>query len=209
MLRKPWYFFSITLKSCCKLHLLLRLSYKVSNEWVLQTIFVTYIFSVSVRFSVCHITDQWEIFRVKNATLVLHIPFWHLFLFSIKNVCGLIILFFHSVKFLQQTIDQLGTGIRDKKLSVELYEILNKKSCFKKLFWYSCWILKNEMAVEFYQQGQHIYQNFGSTRSLLTTTLKLFHTSCLILSIALGKSESCISNRIQTKQKHHFLAFQH
>ena len=209
MLRKLWYFFLNNLKILLEASPFTQISYKVSNEWVLQTIFVTYIFSVSVRFSVCHITDQWEIFRVKNARLGLHIPFWRLFLFSIKNVCGLIVLFFHSVKYLQQTIDQLGTGIRDKKLSVELYEILNKKSCFKKLFWYSCWILKNEMAVEFYQQGQHIYQNFGCTRSLLTTTLKLFHTSCLILSIALWKSESCISIRIQTNQKHHCLAFWH
>ena len=50
-------------------------------------LFITYIFSVSLKFQACYITGQWGEFTVKNATLHVLILFWHFFLFLIKKLC--------------------------------------------------------------------------------------------------------------------------
>ena len=72
---------------------------------------------------VSYITSQWGEFRVNNATLCLHVPFWYFFCFSSKNLCFYHFHFFFwwAIKFPQQSINQLETGIGDKKLSVKLY----------------------------------------------------------------------------------------
>ena len=87
---------------------------------------ITYIFSVSPKFRACYITGQWGEFTVKNATLYLNILSWHFFAIFHQNICVFIksFLFWWSVEFPQQNINQSETGIRDKKLSVELHDSL-------------------------------------------------------------------------------------
>ena len=50
-----------------------------------------YIFSASLKFGACCITSQWGKFRVKNATLCLHIPLWHCFVVLHQKMCVFII----------------------------------------------------------------------------------------------------------------------
>ena len=71
---------------------------------------------------VWYIADQWG-----NATFCLHILSWHFLLFFIKKFVFLFIyLFIYSfiylwnINFPQENIDELETGIGDRKLSVEL-----------------------------------------------------------------------------------------
>lgn len=49
--------------------------------------FIIYISSVSLKFREFDITGQWIEFRVKNATICLHILCWHFFLFFVKKTC--------------------------------------------------------------------------------------------------------------------------
>ena len=78
--------------------------------------FITYIFSVSLKFRVCYTMDKWGEFTVKNATLFLHMLSWHFLLFFIqKSFCFYHFHFFFwwSIEFLQQIINQSETGIGD------------------------------------------------------------------------------------------------
>ena len=94
-------------------------------------LFITYIFSVSLKFQACYITGQWGEFTVKNATLHVLILFWHFFLFLIKKLCFFRFHFFFlwSIKFPPQNINQSETETGDKKLSVQLYT-KNQMKCF-------------------------------------------------------------------------------
>ena len=47
----------------------------------------TYIFSAFLKFGVCYITGQWGKFRVKNATLYLHILLWQFFVVFHQKIC--------------------------------------------------------------------------------------------------------------------------
>ena len=70
----------------------------------------------------CYITSQWHKFRIKNATLYLHILFWHFFVVFIKICVFVIFIFFGwSMKSPQQNINQSETAVGDKKLSEGLY----------------------------------------------------------------------------------------
>ena len=70
----------------------------------------------------CYITSQWHKFRVKNATLCLHILFWHFFV-AFTKICVFVIFIFSgwSMKSPQQNINQSKTAVGDKKLSEGLY----------------------------------------------------------------------------------------
>ena len=68
--------------------------------------------------SICSVTGQWGDFRVKNATLCLHILFLD-WLFFIKQ--NFFFFFWWFIKFPQHNIYHSKTGVGDKKLSVELY----------------------------------------------------------------------------------------
>ena len=110
--------------------------YEINCHWSRSGVFmnvfhwqflITYIFSMSLKFQACYIiTDQWGEFAVKNATLNLHVLSWHFFVFH-QKICVLInfIFFWWSIKFRQQNINQSEARIGDKKLSVELYVIVN------------------------------------------------------------------------------------
>ena len=50
-----------------------------------------YIFSISLKFGACFITGQWGKFRVKNATICLHILFWYFFVVFHHKICVFII----------------------------------------------------------------------------------------------------------------------
>ena len=50
-----------------------------------------YIFSVSLKFGACYITGHWGEFRVKNATICLHILFWYFFVVFHHKICVFII----------------------------------------------------------------------------------------------------------------------
>ena len=88
--------------------------------------FITYIFSVSLKFGARYTTGQWGEFIVKNAILCLHKLFehfavvfhqkMHVFIFYLVYF-----LFWWNIKFLQQNINQSETVIGDKELSVERY----------------------------------------------------------------------------------------
>ena len=62
-------------------------------------ILITNIFSISLKFGICYILGHRDEFRVNDATIFLHILFWHFLLFFMKNM---FIIF--SIKFLQQNI---------------------------------------------------------------------------------------------------------
>ena len=97
---------------------------------------VTYIFSVSLKFGACYIS-QWGELRVKNATLCLHLFFGIVSCcFSSRNWCfyHFHVFFWWTIKFSQQNINQSELGISNKKLSVELYGELQ-------LSWRNCTIL--------------------------------------------------------------------
>ena len=90
---------------------------------------ITYIFTAPQKFGECYITGQWGEFRVNNATLCLHFLFWYCFCcFSSRNLCfyNFHFIFWWSIKFPLQNINQSETRIGDKKLSEELYS--NKKN---------------------------------------------------------------------------------
>ena len=92
--------------------------------------FITYIFSVSLKFQACYFMGQWGEFTVKNTTLYLNILSLHFFfVFHQKKLCFYRFHFFFwwNTKFLQQNINQPETGIGDKKLPVELYVCLKFK----------------------------------------------------------------------------------
>ena len=71
------------------------LQYLMLSHSVFQWQFLfTYIFFASLKFGTCYITGQWGKFRVKNATLCLHILLQHfllLLLFFLKEFCAFII----------------------------------------------------------------------------------------------------------------------
>ena len=51
-------------------------------------------FSVSLKSVACNITDQWGEFRIKNATLCIHIVFWYFFVFHHKIFAFIVFIFF-------------------------------------------------------------------------------------------------------------------
>ena len=84
-----------------------------------------YIFFVYLKFGACYITGQWGDFRVKNATIRLHIHFCYFFFVVFHHkICVFIIFisfFWYSLKFPQQNINQSEMWIGGFQLSVELY----------------------------------------------------------------------------------------
>ena len=63
-------------------------------ECVYLTKWHQYIFSVSLKFGACYITGQWGKFKVKNATICLHIPFWCFVVVFQYEIC--VFIFFNS-----------------------------------------------------------------------------------------------------------------
>ena len=55
-----------------------------------KTGFITYIFSLSLKFGACYMTVQWSEFRVKNVTIYFHIYFFVIF----HELC-----FYHFITF--------------------------------------------------------------------------------------------------------------
>ena len=122
--------------------------YEINCHWSRSGVFmnvfhwqflITYIFSISLKFRACYIiTDQWGEFTAKNATLYLHVLSWHFFVVFHQKICVLInfIFFWWSIKFRQQNINQSKARIGDKKLSMELYVIVNleRGSLFASVF---------------------------------------------------------------------------
>ena len=62
-----------------------------TSECVRLTKWHQYISSVSLKFRACYITGQWGEFRVKNATICLHILFWYFFVVFHHKICVFII----------------------------------------------------------------------------------------------------------------------
>ena len=88
---------------------------------------ITHVFSVYLTFWANYITGHWGRFRVKNATSHLHTLSWHFFChFSSENLYfyHFHFLFWWSIEFPQQNINQSETRIGGKNLSVELYPII-------------------------------------------------------------------------------------
>ena len=72
----------------------------------------TYIFSASLKFGICYITGQWGKFRVKNATLCLHILLRYLFVVFYQKICVFIILisFSDEIHYFQKISDVINFG---------------------------------------------------------------------------------------------------
>ena len=110
----------------------MRTSFKtlISNRVFHWQFLITYIFSLSLKFRTFYITGQWGDFTVKNATLYLHILYWHFWLFFHlkKSVFIILVFFWWSIEFPKQNINQSETGIWGKKLSVELYVCMSVRT---------------------------------------------------------------------------------
>ena len=76
-------------------------------------------FSAFLKFGISYITGQGGKFRVKNATLCLHILLWHFFVVFHEEKLDFYPFYFFfwwNIKFPQQIINQSGTGTGDNKL---------------------------------------------------------------------------------------------
>ena len=84
---------------------------------------ITYISSVPLKVWACYIMGQWRWITAKNTILYLTILSWHFLSLFIKKIVFLFFsfLFWQSIEFPQQNIEQSKTWIGDLILSAQLY----------------------------------------------------------------------------------------
>ena len=86
-------------------------------------VFITYIFSLSLKFRTCYMTDLCCKFKLKDAVLCSHILLSVFLAVFHQKICVFIISIFFkwSFKFMRQNISQSEIGTGDTKLLVELH----------------------------------------------------------------------------------------